>query len=278
MDVLLRTEKLKKRLGGFTLGPVSLEVPKGSIVGLIGRNGAGKTTFIKSVLGLLHPQGTVELLPDTPPKWDVRQDLGIVLGKPQFPGSLYCAQISNLMEMVYDRWSRDQFYWYTFKYGIPQNTGYKSMSAGTQMMLNLIIALSHSPRLLILDEPAANLDPVARDNINDLLFEFTREEDHGILVSSHIISDLERVCDYIAFLHNGKLLFFQEKDRLLERYGLFHCTPEALAALPSEAVKGLRHSQYGEEVLIDRQVLPQLPTNLVSVEDIMVLMARGVER
>lgn len=278
MDALLRVEKLKKRLGGFKLGPLSLEVHRGSIVGLIGRNGAGKTTLLKSVLGLLHPEGTVELLPDTPPGRDVRQDLGIVLGKPQFPGSLRFEELSRLMGRIYDRWNYQQFYWYALKYGIPRNIDYKAMSAGTQMMLNLIMALSHGPRLLILDEPAANLDPVARDTINDLLFEFTREEDHGVLVSSHIISDLERVCDYIAFLHNGHLLLFQEKDRILEQYGLYSCTAEALKELPPGAVKGLRHSPFGEEVLIDRELLPQLRTAPASLEDIMVLMAKGAEK
>ncbi len=278
MDILLQVTDLEKRLGHFRLGPVSLEVPRGAIVGLIGRNGAGKTTLLKSALGLLKPKGTVSLLPDTAPGRDVRQDLGIVLGDHMFPGNLRCAQISRLMGMIYDRWNEGHFYWLCRKYGISNSTDYKAMSDGTRRMLNLIIALSHSPRLLILDEPAANLDPVARDTICDLLFAFTREEDHGVLVSSHILSDLERVCDYIAFLHEGKLLFCQEKDLLLEQYAIHNCTAEDLKRLPLEAIKGHRHNQFGEEVLIDRQAAPHVVARPASIEDIMVLMVKGMER
>ena len=278
MDALLNIKDMTKRLGGFTLGPISMEVPAGAIVGLIGSNGAGKTPLLTSALGLLKPTGTVELLPDTPAKRDVRQDLGIVLGDHMFPGDLRCAQISRLMKMIYDHWDEGHFYWLCKTHGVSISTDYKDMSTGTRKMLNLIIALSHAPKLLILDEPAANLDPVARDAICDLLFEFTRDEGHGVLVSSHILSDLERVCDYIAFLHNGRLLFCQEKDLLLEQFGIYNCTEEDRKKLPPEAIRGLRHNQFGEEVLLDRKLLPHIPTRPASMEDIMVLMVKGMEK
>ena len=275
MQYLLRTENLTKQYGTFCMGPVRLEILKGCIVGLIGENGAGKSTFIKSILGLVHAAGQVSLLPDTPAGRDVRQDLGVVLGTPMIPNQLKVKKLEKIMAATYDRWDSALFQSYCQQFSIEKNSRFRTLSAGTKMKLGLAVALSHHPQFLILDEPAAGLDPVARDELNDILFEFTREEDHGVLISSHILSDLERVCDYIAFIHKGKLLFMEEKDRLLERYGICRCSEEERKQLPETAVVGLRHTTYGEEVLIDKTQASQIETGHTTIEDIMVLMVKG---
>lgn len=278
MDALLRIENVKKSYAGFHLDSVSLQVPKGSIVGLIGENGAGKTTLIKCILGLAKAKGEISLLPETPVGRDLRQDLGVVLGEPGIPANLKVYQVEKIMAATYDQWSPSKFAEYCRQFSINRESKFAELSSGAKMKLGLAIALSHWAKLLILDEPAAGLDPVARDQLNDILFDFTREEDHGVLISSHILSDLERVCDYIAFLHGGALVFFEEKDRLLERFGIYRCSEEERKALPKEAVMGLRRSTYGEEVLIDKTLAPHVNTGRTTIEDIMVLMVKGGQK
>lgn len=278
MDALLKMQDVEKRFSRFRLGPVSLTVPKGSVVGLIGENGAGKTTLIKAALGLNRAEGQISVLPDTPAGRDVRQGLGVVLGSPGIPDGFTIGQVERIMAATFDRWDRELFWKYADRFCLPENTRFKNFSDGAKMKLGLAVALSHHPRLLILDEPGAGLDPVARDQLNDILFEFTRDEDHGVLISSHILSDLERVCDYIAFLHQGRMVFFDEKDRLLERYGILRCSEEERLALPKAAVLGMRHTAYGNEVLIDKRQVPDGETGCTTIEDIMVMMLKGERR
>lgn len=144
-----------------------------------------------------------------------------------------------------------------------------------KVKLSIAIALSHKAKLLILDEPTSGLDPIVRDEIVEIFYEFTRSGDHSVLISSHIISDLERLCDYIAFLHKGNLAFFEEKDRLLERYGLFHGSREDLEKLPQEAVHGKRETGYGVDALVEREKAPEAALSKVSIEDIMVFLVKG---
>lgn len=278
MDALLSAKNVKKSYAGFCLDSVSLQVPKGSIVGLIGENGAGKTTLIKCILGLAKARGEISLLPETPEGRDLRQDLGVVLGAPGIPANLTVLQVEKIMAATYDRWSRSRFMDYCRQFSIREDSRISELSAGAKMKLGLAIALSHRAKLLILDEPAAGLDPVARDALNDILFDFTRDESCGVLISSHILSDLERVCDYIAFLHAGKLVFFEEKDRLLERFGIYRCSPEERSALPKGAVLGLRRTTYGDEVLIDKTIASEVETGRTTIEDIMVLMVKGGQK
>ena len=276
MDELLWAKDLSTHRGTFFLGPLNIQVPKGSIVGLVGENGAGKTTLIQSLLGLCWSRGETVILPDTPAGQDYRQDLGVVFGDPGLPANIYPYQIDEIMYAAYDNWDGEKFRHLLSKFNLPETGKYADLSQGGKKKLELAIALSHDPKLLILDEPGAGLDPVARDQLNDILFDFTRDEEHGVLVSSHILSDLERICDYIAFLHGGMLVFFEEKDRLLERYGIYRCSAQERMALPKAAVMGYRHGSYGDEVLINKAVRPDLETGITTVEDIMVLMVKGV--
>lgn len=144
------------------------------------------------------------------------------------------------------------------------------------MKLGIAVALAHHPRLLLLDEATAGLDPVVRDEVLDMFNEFTRDEGHAVLMSSHIVSDLEKICDYMAFLHHGELLLCEEKDRLAEQYGIIRCTKEQLLELDSEAILGKRTSAYGVEALVNRNAVPVgMDVSAVSIEDLFVLMVKG---
>lgn len=153
---------------------------------------------------------------------------------------------------------------------------FKDFSRGMKMKLGIAVAMSHHPRLLILDEATSGLDPVVRDEVIEMLSEFTRDESHSILISSHIVSDLEKLCDYIAFLHKGELLLCEEKDVLLEQYGVIHCTAEELRELDQAAVKGKRENAYGVEAIVERKAVPSwMSVSPIGIEDLFVFMVKG---
>ncbi|MDY5649338.1 MAG: ATP-binding cassette domain-containing protein, partial [Lachnospiraceae bacterium] len=159
---------------------------------------------------------------------------------------------------------------------LPLDVAFEKYSRGMKMKQSIAVALAHDPKLLILDEATSGLDPVARDAVVDMLLDFTREENHSILVSSHIVSDLEKLCDYIAFIHEGKLLLCEEKDVLLERYGVIHLSREQFQEILPEAVLGYRSSPYGVEAVVDRAQIPQgFEVSPVAMEDLFVFMIKG---
>ena len=232
-----------KHFPGFTLQDLSLTVPSGTICGLVGENGAGKSTTIRLLMGALRPDsGTCTVLgadSAAPEFLSLKEDIGVVLDEAYFPESLNALQVGGVMAKTYRRWDGKQYQNYLTRFGLPEKKPFKDFSRGMKMKLAIAVALSHSPRLLVLDEATAGLDPIVRDEVLEIFNEFTREEDHSILISSHILSDLEKLCDYIAFLHQGRLLFCDEKDRLLEEYGIFVGTADQVNSLQDGAVVAL---------------------------------------
>ena len=215
----LEIKGLSKEYKDFRLDNVSFEVPSGSIVGLIGENGSGKTTIIKLILNMIKKNGgEITVLGKNKDISDIKNEIGVVMDEPGFPAFLNAKEINRIMKNIFSNWSEDTFFGYLKKLKVPDNKEYKDMSKGTKMKTGIAVALSHNPRLLILDEATNGLDPVVRSEVNEIFTEFTRDESHSILISSHIVSDLDRICDYIVFIHNGKLMLFEEKDRLLEKY------------------------------------------------------------
>ena len=200
-----------KHFPGFTLQDLSLAVPSGTICGLVGENGAGKSTTIRLLMGGLQPDsGTCTVLGTdaaSPEFLAVKEDIGVVLDEAYFPESLNALQVGDVMARTYRRWDGKQYRNYLTRFGLPEKKPFKDFSRGMKMKLAIAVALSHSPKLLVLDEATSGLDPIVRDEVLEIFNEFTREEDHSILISSHILSDLEKLCDYIAFLHQGRLLF-----------------------------------------------------------------------
>ena len=180
------------------------------------------------------------------------------------------------MKNSFNNWDNELFRDYISRFRLPEKKIFKSFSKGMKMKLGIAIALSHNAKLLILDEPTSGLDPVVRDEIIDIFNDFTRDENHSILISSHIVSDLEKICDYISFLHNGRLMLCEEKDRLLEQYGFINTTEEVLRELDKSAVIGKKSNKWGVEALVDREKIPHLfDIKPITIEDLFVFMVKG---
>ena len=277
----IEIQGLEKHYPGFDL-KLDLTLPQGCILGLIGENGAGKTTTIKAILGMLSPDaGTIRVLgrdnrKDFAP---VRAEIGVVLDEPGFPECLTAEQLGRVLAGIYPNWDDAAYADYLRRLAVPTGKKYKDFSRGMKMKLSIAAALSHRPKLLVLDEPTSGLDPVVRDEVVEIFSDFTRDEEHTVLISSHIVSDLEKLCDYVAFLHKGRLLLCEEKDTLREEYALAHLSKADYAALDPAAVVGSRATPYGVSAVVRRDALPAgLTVEPVSIEDLFVLMAKEGEK
>ena len=277
----LEARNLTKAYPGFTLGPLTLALPSGCIMGLVGENGAGKTTTIKLLLQMLRrDSGSVALLGEDcssqTASVGIKEQIGVVLDEVGFPECLTAKQVNNILKHTYTAWEENTYCSYLKKLSLPLDKSFGEYSRGMKMKLGIASALSHRAKLLILDEATSGLDPVVREEILDIFNDFTRDEGHSILMSSHIVSDLEKTCDYIAFLHKGKLLVCEEKDRILEKYGMLHCTMGQLQKLAPSAVLGKRVSPYGVEAVVERSQLPSsMEAGPVSLEELFVMMVKG---
>lgn len=271
----LEIRGLTKRRGDFALQGLDLTLPAGCIMGLIGENGAGKSTTIRLVLnGLRRDGGTIAVYGKDNRALTAleREDISVVLDEVGLPEYLTAAQIGCMMAGIFTRWQPEVYRDYLRRLALPEDKPFKDFSRGMRMRLGLAAALSHQPKLLLLDEATSGLDPVVRDDILTILSDFTRNEEHAVLISSHIVSDLEKVCDYIAFLHRGRLLLCEEKDRLTEEYGILRGTTEGIEPA---AVCGQRATPYGTEYLVRRSAVPAgVPLGQVNIEDLFVFMAK----
>lgn len=271
---------LSKTYKDFSLDSISLSLPMGSIMGLVGENGAGKSTTIRLIMNAIsRSSGEISVLGtdnQSPDFNKVKEDIGIVLDEAYFPEVLTARNINLIMKNTYNNWDETCYFEYLNKFSLPDKKAIKDFSRGMKMKLAIAVALSHNPKLLILDEATSGLDPIIRDEILDIFNDFTRDESHSVLLSSHIVSDLEKICDYIAFLHKGKLVFCEEKDRLLEEYSIVRLTKKEFEAIPSSAVKGKKVTDYGIEALIQlNPTLKKLKTERTSIEDIILFLAKG---
>lgn len=274
----LEIRGLTKAYQGFRLGGLDLTLPSGCIMGLIGENGAGKSTTIKLILDMISKDGgSVKILgrdgaDDTVL---VREDVGVVMDEVGIPECLTVSQIGKVMKNIFRNWDEAAYDQLVTRFSLPDEKQFKDFSRGMKMKTGIAIALSHDAKLLLLDEATSGLDSVVRDEVVDLLSEFTREENHSILISSHIVSDLEKLCDYVAFLHKGKLMLCEEKDMLLAEYGVVHCTAEQLKGIPENAVKHKKESPYGVEALVLRNDVPAgIDISPVSIEELFVYMVK----
>lgn len=270
---------LQKTYGDFTLDIPSLTLPSGCILGLIGENGAGKSTTIRLLLNLIRREaGEITVLGETVGTAGfekIKEDLGVVFDEPGFPPALTGNEIGRVLRYAYQNWDNETYEKLSTQFGLPMDKKFSEYSKGMKMKLSIAAALSHHPRLLILDEATSGLDPVVRDEILDLFMDFTRDENHSILISSHIVSDLEKLCDTVAFLHQGRLLLHGEKDRLAERYGVVHCSENEIMDYGS-AVCGRRITPYGAQILVDRTKIATDPVEVmpVGIEELFVYLVK----
>lgn len=283
MEPAISIRNLNKKYPSFALQDVGFTIPKGTIMGFVGENGAGKSTTIKCILGLTHKDGgDIQVLGcdhrEMESRW--KQDVGVVFDETCFHDLLRPKDIAKIMRPIYQNWDDALYQKYLTQFGLPEAKVVKEFSRGMKMKLSIAVALAHHPKLLILDEPTSGLDPIVRNEILDEFLNFIQDEEHSILISSHITSDLEKIADYITFIHKGKVLLSESKDELLESYGVLHCGVEDYGKIDSSYIAGSRKNQFGYEVLVNdrsacRHRYPNFPMDKASIEDIMLFYVKG---
>lgn len=275
----IEIKDVNKTLGQFSMKDINLNLPTGCIMGLVGKNGAGKTTLIKLILGIAKADsGTITVLGCDNRKHFkyTKQYIGYVPDSGMFEESYTLIRVNKLMKNIYREWNEPLFFEYAQKFNLPLDQRIKEFSKGMKAKLSIMTGICHGAKLLIMDEPTTGLDPVARDEIVNIIFEFTREEDCSVLISSHIVSDLEKICDYICLIDNGQIQFIDEKDEILEKYVLCNCTMEQYNDIPKEAVISVENTTYSLKLLLDKSKLKgiKLETEKTTLEDILVHMIR----
>lgn len=283
MEYALELENVGKlyKDKNFKLQDVSFNLPKGCIMGFIGENGAGKTTTIKLIMDLIKKDsGEIKVLgKDCPQNLNfLKENIGVVLDECFFPENLIVEDINKILKNIYRTWDKEKFNKYIENFNIPKNLCIKDFSKGEKMKLSISAALSHDSKLLILDEATSGLDPVVKDEILDIFMQFIQDENNSIFISSHILSDLEKICDYITFIHEGNIIFSEEKDVLLQKYGLLKCSESDFEKIEKYAVIGYRKNKFGIEALVNRNVVKNLGVmDKANIEDIMLFYLKKKE-
>ncbi len=272
----IEVKNLSKSYKDFELKNISFTLPCGCIMGLIGENGAGKTTTIKLILNMLRKKsGEIKLLGKEQAKCSM-EDIGIVTEENGFPECLNASDMHRIFKNIYKNWDRELYFYYLSEFNLPIDKKIKAFSKGMKMKLYIATALAHNAKLLILDEATSGLDPVVRDEILDIFYDFTKDETHSVLFSSHIVSDLEKLCDYIAFMSKGELILFEEKDKLLNDYCLIQCDEETLNSIDKNSILSIRKTKYSINAVIKKTaVSDKMNEQQIGLEDLFVYMIRG---
>ena len=279
---MLRLENVKKHYGEFSLER-SLEVQAGCVTGLIGKNGAGKSTTFKAILGLIYPDGgKIEVFGKPVEKLSIsdREQIGVVLSDSGFSGYLTIKDLISMLRNMYGNFREDEFLRRCKKFRLPLDKKIKEFSTGMKRKLQVLAAISHDAKLLILDEPTAGLDVIARDELLNLLREYMEQDERAILISSHISSDLEGLCDDVYMIDDGKIVMHTETDILLSDYGLLKVTDDQYQKLEKEYIIRHRKEEYGYSCLTDQKQFymenyPGLAIEKGSIDEVMTMMIRG---
>lgn len=276
---------LRKSYRDFSLNHISFTLPKGSIMGFVGENGAGKTTTIKAMLGLLQvDEGEISILGTDVKKLskDMKAQIGVVFDGSNLHENMKSKNINCVMKNIYPNWDENTFIMYMKKFHLPEGKIIKEYSRGMKMKMSIAIALSHHSRLLILDEATSGLDPIAREEILDIFLDFIQDEQNTVLLSSHIISDIEKIADYVTFIHQGNIIFSESKDNLIYQHGILHCRKEDLKNIDRSFIVSIRENNFGAEALIRNKNefirnYRQYQVEKTSIEEIMLFISRGKE-
>lgn len=280
---ILEVKGLTKDYGDFVLDKLTFAVPKGVIMGLVGENGAGKSTTINCILNeISKTDGNIEIFGKDylSEEIAIKDKIGVVFDENHFPDIFTPNEIGTYMSGIYSKWERNTYINYLSKFELPADKRVKDFSKGMKVKLAFAVALSHKAELLILDEATSGLDPIIRDDILDILIDFVQDENHSVLVSSHIISDLEKVADYITFIHKGKLVFSHLKDELIDNYGVISCGAMVFDNIEKSEIIAYRKEDYQYKVLVkDRHIAekkyPKAIVSPAAIEEIMLFYVKG---
>lgn len=282
MDSVIEITGLKKKYDNkFELGEIDIDIPSGSIVGLIGENGAGKTTLIKSILNIIKiDKGNIKIFGKDYKNENVKEEIGVVLDNTFFPELLTPKDINNSMKSIYKNWDSDLYFSYLKEFDLPENKTIKSLSKGMRKKLEIATSLAHKPKLLILDEPTSGLDPVIRSEVLDIFLKFIEDDEHSILLSTHITSDLEHIADKIVFIDEGKIVLEKSRDEIMDDYAILKCDIDYFSRIDKEDILRLRKTKYSYEILVnEKQKMSKKYQDCVldkiSIEDLMLLMIKG---
>ena len=274
---------VKRHDDNFQLGELSLDIPAGEIIGLIGENGAGKTTLIKSILDILITnKGEIKIFGKNLKnnEINIKEDIGVVLDNSFFPEVLNAKDINSVMQSIYRTWDSKLYFDYLANFNIPITSSIKKLSKGMQKKLEIATALAHRPKLLILDEPTSGLDPVVRNEVLDIFLKFIEDDEHTILFSTHITSDLEHIADEIVFINDGKVLLNKSRDDILDNYGILKCSEEEFNKIDKKDCVAYKKNKYNYEILVsDKEKISKKYKNMVvdkiTLEELMVIMIKG---
>ena len=283
MKNAIEIRKLKKKYDdNFELGEINLDIPSGYVIGLIGENGAGKTTLIKSILSIINiDSGDIKIFnKNNKDEYLVKEDIGVVLDGMFFPEIMTINDINIVMKSIYKNWDSELFNKYLRKFKLSKSKKIKELSKGMRKKLEIVTALSHHPKLLILDEPTSGLDPVVRNDILEIFLDFIRDEEHTILFSTHITSDLEHIADKIVFIDNGKVILNENKDELLDNYGALKCSIDSFSKIDKDDIIRYKKNKYNYEILVsDRNKVSKkykdCVVDKITLEDLMILVIKG---
>lgn len=274
---------VKKYDEKFQLGKLDLTIPKGVIVGLIGENGAGKTTLLKAILNIIHiDSGTIKINGEDNKKEEKKENIGVVLDNMFFPEILTAKDIELAMRGIAKNWDTELYYNYLKEFSLPLDKPLKALSKGMRKKLEIATALSHHPDILILDEATSGLDPVIRNEILDIFLNFIQDENHTIILSTHITTDLEHVADKIVFIDQGKIVLDKARDELIDHYGILKCDPDKMEQVKKEDYLCYKKNKYDVEFLVadrdkTRKKYPNFVVDKVTLEELMLLMIKGVK-
>ena len=278
-NILVRD--LCKQFDEFLLDHVSFQVPKGRIVGFIGENGAGKSTTINLILDeLIKDNGQIQILGREHTSSSVKEDIGVVFDECNFHDVFNVSDIEKILSGVYKSWDSSLYRQYLKKFKIPERKQIGSFSKGMKMKLSIICAMAHKPKLLILDEATTGLDPVVRDEMLDLFLEFIQDEECSIFFSSHITSDIQKIADYVILIHQGKIIFEEQKDDLVYHFGIVKCGREKFASISPDDYIIHRITNVSVECLVrDKEAIKRKYKDIVvdnaTLEDIMLFYIKG---
>ncbi len=284
MNKAIEIKNLTKKYDeAFTLGEINLTIPSGQIIGLIGENGAGKTTLIKCLLNIIkNDTGSIKIFDKDNEKYEnfVKEDIGVVLDDMFLPEILTATDVDMIMKDVYKSWDSNLFYEYMHDFGIDRSKKINKLSKGMRKKLEIAVSLAHHPKLLILDEPTSGLDPVVRNEVLDIFLKFLSDEEHTILLSTHITSDLEHIADKIVFIDKGKIILDETRDNLMDNYAILKCELEYFKKIDEKDIVSYKKNKYDYTILVSdskkaKKKYKECIFDKITIEDLMVLMIKG---